>query len=100
VKISDRWDSLLGKLKKKKLTLGLKFTFVPEKQGETFILQIKGGEIFCDDKKVAAFSKWNSDFFKENKFDYALSISQEVPANSQIRQVLLAVAFAKHRIII
>lgn len=100
VKISDHWDSLLGKLKKKSLTLGTKFTFVPEKQGKTFILQIKAGEIFCDDKKVARFSKWDSDFFKENKFKYAFSISQEVPANSQIRQVLLAVAFAQHRVIV
>jgi len=99
VKISDHWDSLLGILKKKKLSLGTKFTFVPEKQGESFILEIKAGEIFSDDKKVAHFAKWNSDFFKENKFNYAFSISQEVPANSQIRQVLLAVAFAQHRII-
>lgn len=100
VKISDHWDSLPGKLKKKNFAIGTKFTFFPEKQGESFLLQIKGGEIFCDDKKVAGISKWNSDFFKENKFDCAFSISQEVPANSQIRQVLLAVAFAKHRVII
>jgi hypothetical protein len=98
--ISDHWDSLLGKLKKKKLALGMKFTFVPEKQGETLVLQIKGGEILCGDKKVARFSKWNSDFFREKQFNYAFSINQEVPANSQIRQVLLAIAFAQHRIII
>ena len=100
VKISDHWDSLLGKLKKKKLTLRMKFTFVPEKQGETLVLQIKGGEILCGDKKVARFLKWNSDFFREKQFNYAFSINQEVPANSQIRQVLLAIAFAQHRIII
>jgi len=100
VKISDHRDSLLGKLKKKNFALGTKFTFIAEKQGESFILQIKGGEIFCDDKKVAGISKWNSDFFKEDKFDYAFYIGQEVPANSQIRQVLLAVAFAKHRVIV
>jgi hypothetical protein len=100
VKISDQWDSLLGKLKKKNFALGLKFTFVPEKQGETFILEIKGHEIFCDDKKVAAFLRWDSGFFKESKIDYAFSISEEVPANSQIRQVLLAFALAKHRIIL
>lgn len=100
VKISDHGDSLLGKLKKKHLALGTKFTFSPEKLGESFILQIKGGEIFCDDRRVAGISKWNSEFFQANKFDYAFSISQEVPANSQIRQVLLAVAFAKQRIII
>jgi hypothetical protein len=74
----------------------LKFTFVPEKQGETFILEIKSREIFCDNKKVAAFLRWNSGFFIENKIDYAFSISEEVPANSQIRQVLLAFALAKH----
>jgi len=100
IKISDHWDSLLGKLKKKKLTLEIKFTFVPEKQGETLVLQIKGGEILCGDKKVARFLKWNSDFFREKQFNYAFSINQEVPANSQIRQVLLAIAFAQHRIII
>ena len=55
VKIYDQWDSLLGKLEKKKLSLGMKFTFIPDKLGETFVLQIKGGEIFCDDKKVARF---------------------------------------------
>lgn len=100
VKISDHWDSLLGKLKKKNFALGLKFAFVPEKQDEPFILHIKGAEIFCDDKKVAAFLKSSTGFFRENKFDYAFSISQEVPANSQIRQVLLAFALAKHRILI
>jgi hypothetical protein len=100
VNISDHWDSLLGKLKKIKLTLGMKFTFVPEKLGESFILQIKGGEFFCDDKKVARFLKFDSGFCKENKFDYAFSINQEVPANSQLRQVLLAVAFAQHRVIV
>jgi hypothetical protein len=100
VKISDQWDSLLGKLKKKNFALGLKFIFIPEKQGETFILEIKGHEIFCNDKKVAGFLRSNSDFFKDGKFDFALSIIPEVPANSQIRQVLLAFALARHRIII
>jgi len=100
VKISDHWDSLLGKLKRKKLSLGTKLAFVPEKQGEPFILEIKGGEIFCDDKKVALFAKYNSGFFIENKFNYAFVISNDVPANSQLRQVLFAVAIAQHRIIV
>lgn len=100
VKISDHWDSLLGILKKKNLSFGIKFTFAPEKQGESFLLQIDGDEIFCDDKQVAIICKWDSAFFKEGKFDYGISISPEVPANSLIRQVLLAFAIAKHRIII
>jgi hypothetical protein len=100
VKIFDNWDSLIGKLKQKNFALGQKFNFAPEKEGSTFTLQIKNGVILCDDKRVAHFSKWNSDFFKENKFNYAFSINQEVPANSQIRQVLLAFAIAQHRIII
>jgi hypothetical protein len=78
----------------------MKFIFSPEKQGDSFNLEIKGREVFCDDKKVAGFLKWNSDYFREGKFDYAFALSREVPANSQIRQVLLAVAFAQHRIII
>jgi hypothetical protein len=100
VKISDHWDSLIGSLKRKKLSLGPIFTFAPEKQGEAFILQMKGGEIFCDDKKVGVISKWNSIFFKEHKFDYAISIDPEVPANSLIRLVLIAFALAKHRVIV
>ena len=98
VKISNHNDSLLGKLKVKNLALGMKFAFVPEKEGEPFVLHIKGGEIFCNDRKRASISKWNSDYFKENKFDYAVSISEELPSNSLGRQVLLAFAFAKHRI--
>jgi hypothetical protein len=100
VKISDHWDSLIGTLKRKKLSLGQIFTFAPEKQGEAFLLQIKGGEIFCDDKKVAVVAKWDSVFFKENKFDYAISISPDVPANSLIRQVLVAFALARHRVVL
>jgi hypothetical protein len=100
VKISDDQFSLIGKLKRKNFSLGEKFDFTPENQGESFILQCKSGEIFCNDKKVAAFLKWNSNFFIENKFGYAFSISPEVPASSQMRQVLLAFGMAQHRIII
>ena len=99
-KVSDNQDSLIGKLKRKNFSLGEKFDFIPENQGESFILYFKSGEVFCNDKKVATFLRWNSNFFKENKFDYAFSISQEVPTNSQMRQVLLAFGLAQHRIII
>jgi len=100
VKVSNNQDSLIGKLKRKTFTLGEKFDFIPENQGESFILHLKNGEIFCNEKKVAAFSRSKSNFFINNKFDYAFLISQEVPANSQMRQVLLAFGLAQHRIVI
>jgi len=97
INIYDQWNSLLGKLKRKHLTFEMEFVFLPEKLGDTFVLQIKNHEILCNGKTVAAFEKHNTDFFKENKFDYAFSINQEVPANSQMRQALLALAFTQHR---
>jgi hypothetical protein len=54
VKISDHWDSLPGKLKKKNFAIGTKFTFIPEKQGESFLLQIKGAKSFAMIKKWPA----------------------------------------------
>ena len=92
ISVSDHWHSLLGKLKKKKIALGTKFSFFPHKQGDPFLLQIKAREIFCNDKSVARISGVNS--------EYAFSIDPDVPANSQLRQVLLAVGIAQHRIIV
>ena len=100
VKIFTGQDLLIGKLKKKNFALGEKFEFTPEIRSESFILHFKGGEIFYNDKMVAAFLRWNSEFFVKNKFDYAFSISQDVAVSSQLRQVLLAFGLAQHRIII
>jgi hypothetical protein len=100
VRVSNNQDSLIGKLKRKNFSLGERFDFIAENQGESFILHFKGGEVFCNDKKMALFSRPNSKFFAENKFDYAFLISQEIPPCSPMRQVLLAFGLAQHRIII
>lgn len=103
----DHQNQLIGTMKKKRLTWGLKFTFFSG-QAEIFVLQIKFGflssdcELLMEDKPVArVVQKWksdHSDFFKEGKFSHAISITPDYPVDSPARQLLLAFCAAIHRV--
>jgi len=106
--ISNHYQEVVGSLKRKKLTLGIKFDFFPEKSGEPFTLNVQselwGGDakLFINEKRVASITpRWrleHADYFREGRFAYAFSISSEVPPNDRTRLILLAVAIAQHRI--
>jgi hypothetical protein len=105
VRIYDDSNTPVGTLKEKLFAIGLRYNFVPEKQEKPFVLHIEGKfprngcDIFCDGKQVAGISQPRTEVFKEGQFDYAFSIDREVPPDSVMRQVLLAVGLAKHRLI-
>src|SRR5258706_47194 len=58
--------------------------------------------VFLDGKKIAGLvRKWkdsHEDYFKAEKFAYALWIDSEVPKNSHLRQALVAFGISQHRV--
>jgi hypothetical protein len=98
----------IGSLKPKQLALGRKFQFIGERGNEDFTLAIKTAflsgarRLVVADKVLATVSRKpapeQKSFFKEGRFGYAVEIAPELPANSPIRIVLLAVAIAAHRV--
>lgn len=106
--ISNHCQEIVGSLKRKKLALGTKFDFFPEKGGEPFTLSVQSqllggdGKLFINEKRVASItSHWmldHADYFREGRFTYAFSISSEVPPNDRTRSILVAVAIVQHRL--
>jgi hypothetical protein len=109
IDIGDHRGVVIGSLKKVVWTIGRKFTFTERASNETMTLNLRlnvfGSEmgILIGDKKVGGIvRKWkdsHQDYFKVGKFGYALWISPEVEKNSQLRQALVALGVAQHRII-
>ena len=109
IDIGDHRGVVIGSLKKVVWTIGRKFTFTERASNETMTLNLRlnvfGSEmgVLVGDKKVAGIvRKWkdsHQDYFKAGKFGYALWISPEVEKNSQLRQALVALGVAQHRII-
>jgi len=106
--ISNHYQEIVGSLKRKRLTIGTKFDFSPEKGGEPFTLKLEGNlfggatTLFINEKKVAFLTpRWALEYakyFRENRFAYAFSIYPEVSQNDQSRLILLAAAIAQHRL--
>ncbi len=105
-KILDHQDEIMGKMKRKNLALGKKFLLFRRQGDQTLVLQIKSWfgrcKLLIGGIEVAQLSReWqacHAHFFRTGRFDYAISFSPEFPRHSSIRQILLAVALAWHRI--
>src|SRR5258706_47195 len=103
-----RRGMVIGTLRKVVWTVGLKFKFTDRATNESLTLEcrtnIVGSEmgVFLDGKKIAGLvRKWkdsHEDYFKAEKFAYALWIDSEVPKNSHLRQALVAFGISQHRV--
>lgn len=108
VDVFDHANELIGRMKKRVFSFGLKFGFVGNRQHDSFTLELKSNflgndcKLLIGDKEVGRLvSAWKEDhveFFKQGNFGYAISITPEVPTNKPLRQVLLAFCVAFHRI--
>jgi hypothetical protein len=109
IDLGDHRGVVIGTLKKVVWTVGRKFTLTERASNETLTLNLRlnvfGSEmgVVIDGKKIAGIvRKWkdsHQDYFKSGKFAYAIWISPEVEKNSQLRQALIALGIAQHRII-
>ena len=104
--IFDHEDKLMGKMKRKNLALGMKFLLFRRKDEQALLLHIKSWfrrrKLLIGGTEVAQLTRrWEAGhaaLFREGRFDYAIAFSPEFPRHSPVRQLLLAVALAWHRI--
>ncbi len=108
IDVFDHDNELIGRLKKKVFSFGLKFSFAGNRQHDSFTLEVKSnllgteGKFVIDGKEVGGFAAGcnanHAGFFREGNFGRAISISPQVPANKPLRQILLAVGIVFHKI--
>ena len=104
--IFDHEDQIIGKMKRKNLAWGMKFLLFRQTDEQALVLQIKSWfrrcKLLVGGTEVAQFTRrWEAGhaaLFREGRFDYAIAFSPEFPRHSPVRQLLLAVALAWHRI--
>jgi hypothetical protein len=107
--IFDYRGENIGTLKKLAMALGTKFEFKERATRDGFVLEMKTTllgaieDVFFEGKKVASFkcdvNAAQAEFYKAEKFAYAFWISPEVEKKSRLRQVLLAFALARRRLL-
>src|SRR5882724_5390079 len=103
--IANHDGEIVGSIKRKALSLGAKYNVSLKDDGSNFILEVKSKflsgnrELFISGKKVAVLTaRWkgdHADYYRKERFGYAISISPEVPADGRMRQILMAFAVAQ-----